>query len=111
MPPPTSLSIATASLNRLVKEEASYHKELEQQTQRLQKLENVGTNGAADDEDDNREYLLNQEVCHSCYVPGLRLSALLCSSSSLPYPFLILVYVFRQLLTHVCNTAQSNRRD
>jgi tubulin-specific chaperone A len=53
--PPSQLTIATSSLQRLVKEEASYHKELEQQQARLQKLQ-------SDTSDENAEYLVKQEV-------------------------------------------------
>jgi len=56
MPPPSQLSIATSSVQRLVKEEASYHKELEKQQARLKNLE---TNP---DEDENAEFQLRQEV-------------------------------------------------
>ncbi|KAK5117189.1 hypothetical protein LTR85_008957 [Meristemomyces frigidus] len=54
MPPPSQLSIATSTLNRLVKEEASYHKELEQQQASIAKLEQGGG-------DENAEYVLRQE--------------------------------------------------
>lgn len=57
MPPPTQLSIATSSLNRLIKEESSYHKELGEQQARIAKLER---GEGADDE--NAEYQLRQEV-------------------------------------------------
>jgi tubulin-specific chaperone A len=56
MPAPSPLAIATGSLNRLVKEEQSYYKELEKQQTRLQKLKE----GA--DEDGNKEYMIKQEV-------------------------------------------------
>ncbi|KAJ5542958.1 hypothetical protein N7461_008961 [Penicillium sp. DV-2018c] len=56
MAPRSQLEIATSSVTRLVKEEASYHKELQQQTERIQKLEAEATN-----EDENREYTLKQE--------------------------------------------------
>jgi len=56
MAPPSPLAIATSSLQRLVKEEASYHKELEQQRTRISKLEQ----GGGDEE--NAEYTLRQEV-------------------------------------------------
>ena len=59
MAPRSPLEINTASLVRLVKEEASYHKEFQQQSERIKKLE--GANGVEDD-DGNRAYLLNQEV-------------------------------------------------
>ncbi|KAI9645443.1 tubulin folding cofactor A [Ciborinia camelliae] len=55
MPPPSQLAIATSSVARLVKEEASYHKELLSQEARLKKLEE------ATEEDENREYSLKQE--------------------------------------------------
>ncbi|OKL61417.1 hypothetical protein UA08_03681 [Talaromyces atroroseus] len=58
MPPASPLAIATSSVQRLVKEEASYHRELEQQTKRLQKLE---SETPADDNEGNREFLLKQE--------------------------------------------------
>jgi tubulin-specific chaperone A len=38
--PPSQVQIATSVLQRLIKEEASYHKELEQQQTRISKLEN-----------------------------------------------------------------------
>ena len=52
---PSQLSIATSSLLRLVKEEASYHKELEQQQSRLLKSEQCGG-------DENADYTIKQEV-------------------------------------------------
>lgn len=55
MAPPSKLAVATSSVVRLVKEEASYHKELEQQEARIKKLEsNSG--------EENAEYQLKQEV-------------------------------------------------
>ena len=57
MAPPSQLSIATGSLTRLVKEEASYHRELEEQNARIAKLEQGG-----DSSDENAEYTLRQEV-------------------------------------------------
>ncbi|KAI2943451.1 hypothetical protein CBS147322_8385 [Aspergillus niger] len=56
MAPRSQLEIATASVERLVKEEASYHRELQQQTERVKKLE---SQEGGDDE--NREYTLRQE--------------------------------------------------
>ncbi|KAF2088395.1 putative tubulin-specific chaperone Rbl2 [Saccharata proteae CBS 121410] len=53
MAPPSKLAVATGAVQRLVKEEASYHKELEQQQTRIKKLEGVGG--------DNAEYELKQE--------------------------------------------------
>lgn len=55
MPPPSKLAVATGSVTRLVKEEASYHKELIQQEERIKKLE-------ASEGDENKEYTLRQEV-------------------------------------------------
>lgn len=60
MPPPSQLQIALSSLQRLVKEEASYHKEMEQQKSRIAKLE--ATVGDKADGDGNEEYQLKQEV-------------------------------------------------
>lgn len=55
MAPPSKLAVSTSSVVRLVKEEASYHKELEQQQARIQQLENSTS-------DENAEYQLKQEV-------------------------------------------------
>lgn len=60
MPPPTPLAIATGSLQRLVKEEASYHKELVNQEARLEKLL------ASTEEDENKEYSVKQQVGLNC---------------------------------------------
>ncbi|KAK5084294.1 tubulin folding cofactor A [Lithohypha guttulata] len=54
--PPSQLQIATSALQRLVKEEASYHKELVFQQKRIADLEKQ-----TDDTDRNREYILKQE--------------------------------------------------
>jgi tubulin-specific chaperone A len=56
MPPPSKLAVATSSVLRLVKEEASYHKEIEQQEARIHKLETTESS------DTNAEYTLRQEV-------------------------------------------------
>ncbi|KIN04695.1 hypothetical protein OIDMADRAFT_94955, partial [Oidiodendron maius Zn] len=55
MPSPSQLSIATSSVQRLVKEEASYHRELSQQQSRLDLL--LASKG----EDENAEFQLKQE--------------------------------------------------
>jgi len=55
MAPPSKLAIATSAVSRLVKEEASYHKEIEYQKARIKKLE-------AGSEDENAEFQLKQEV-------------------------------------------------
>jgi hypothetical protein len=74
MAPRTPLSIAVSSVLRLVKEEASYHRELQQQTKRIQKLEAEGKTGDPDD-DGNREFILDQEACfHFSIYPFLFLS-------------------------------------
>ncbi|KAH6643518.1 tubulin binding cofactor A [Boeremia exigua] len=54
MAPPSKLAVATGSVTRLVKEEASYHKELVQQEERITKLQ-------ASEGDENKEYTLRQE--------------------------------------------------
>jgi hypothetical protein len=56
MAPPSKLAIATGVVQRLVKEEASYHKEMEQQEARIKKAE-------ANPDEENAEYTLRQEVC------------------------------------------------
>lgn len=63
MPPPSQLSIATSALQRLVKEEASYHKELSQQQARIDKLESQAQAGDEEGEEGNRDFALKQEVC------------------------------------------------
>lgn len=64
---PSQLQIATSVLQRLVKEEGSYHKELQQQQARIAKLEakQGKSEQPADDggdDDGNAEYELRQEV-------------------------------------------------
>jgi tubulin-specific chaperone A len=56
MAPPSQIAIATSSVTRLVKEEASYHKELVNQEARLDKLVKN------EDGDENKEYQIKQEV-------------------------------------------------
>ncbi|CAD0095357.1 unnamed protein product [Aureobasidium mustum] len=55
MAPPSQLAIATSAVNRLVKEEASYHKELEQQQARIEKLKQASS------DEENAEWNLKQE--------------------------------------------------
>ncbi|KAF3492295.1 uncharacterized protein GIQ15_01812 [Arthroderma uncinatum] len=55
MAPSTPLSIATGAVQRLVKEEASYQREKEDQERRIEKLSKDTT------DDENREYMINQE--------------------------------------------------
>jgi hypothetical protein len=66
MAPPSKIAIATGSVLRLVKEEASYHKEIAQQEERITKLE-------ASAGDENKEYTLKQEV--SCSSRPIRFTA------------------------------------
>ncbi|KAH8425585.1 putative tubulin-specific chaperone Rbl2 [Aspergillus melleus] len=56
MAPRSQLEITTQSVLRLVKEEASYHNELKEQTNRIQRLETQENTG-----DENQEYTLRQE--------------------------------------------------
>jgi len=58
MPPPSKLAIAASSVKRLIKEEASYHKELSQQEARIKNLE-AGIEAGSEDE--NAEFMLKQE--------------------------------------------------
>ncbi|KAI2473660.1 tubulin binding cofactor A [Annulohypoxylon bovei var. microspora] len=60
MPPPSPLTIATQSVQRLVKEEKSYRKELAQQTERVKKLETEIQNGG-EGTDGNAGFVLKQE--------------------------------------------------
>src|SRR4051794_353200 len=67
MAPPSQLAIATSSVQRLVKEEASYEKELVQQRARVEKLV------ASTEDDGNREYQLKQEVSPHYYLSSYTL--------------------------------------
>ncbi|KAK7744776.1 tubulin folding cofactor A [Diatrype stigma] len=60
MPAPTPLTIATQAVNRLVKEEKYYQKELTQQTERVKKLEAQAAD-KSNDSDGNAEFVLKQE--------------------------------------------------
>jgi hypothetical protein len=62
MPAPSQLAIATSSLQRLFKEQASYHKELASQRERLARLES----STVEDEMGNRDFEIKQQVC---YIP------------------------------------------
>ncbi|KAG6041044.1 hypothetical protein E4U41_006135 [Claviceps citrina] len=59
MPPPTQLAIATGSVSRLLKEQASYHDELAEQEAQVAKQEESIKAGAGDD-DGNAEFMLKQ---------------------------------------------------
>ncbi|KAM0699602.1 hypothetical protein Q7P36_000605 [Cladosporium allicinum] len=56
MPAPSPLVIATSVLNRYVKEEKSYHQELEQQSARIAKLE-----AGEDADNENADFILRQQ--------------------------------------------------
>jgi len=60
MPPPSPLAIATSSVRRLLKEDASYHKELAGQEAKIKTLKEAIQSGQAD-EDGNGEWTLKQE--------------------------------------------------
>lgn len=60
MPSPTPLDVATQAVQRLVKEETSYHKELSGQQARVAKTESEIAAGTGDE---NAKYVLEQEVC------------------------------------------------
>ncbi|KAJ6782315.1 hypothetical protein PWT90_08638 [Aphanocladium album] len=59
MPAPSPLAITTSSVQRLLKEEASYHKELADQEKTLKNLEEKLKAGSAD-EDGNEAFMLKQ---------------------------------------------------
>ncbi|KAF4955291.1 hypothetical protein FGADI_4663 [Fusarium gaditjirri] len=59
MPPPSQLAIATGSVNRLLKEEASYHKEVEEEEAKIKALKEKIDSGANDDE--NASFMLKQQ--------------------------------------------------
>lgn len=68
MPAPSPLSIATSSVQRLVKEETYYHKDLASQQVRIEKLEKDIKEHSAD-LDENADYVLKQEVSHHQRCP------------------------------------------
>lgn len=74
MPAPSQLSIATSSVQRLIKEEQQYHKELESQQVRVAKLEKAIADKSPD-LDENAPYTLVQEV--RSFVPMLRVCTFL----------------------------------
>jgi tubulin-specific chaperone A len=67
MAPSNPLYIGTQALMRLVDEQLSYHKELEQQTSRLDKLQREqNAHKLKQGEDDgNQDYMVKQQVCLS----------------------------------------------
>ncbi|KAI1750890.1 putative tubulin-specific chaperone Rbl2 [Xylaria castorea] len=60
MPAPSPLAIATQSVQRLVKEDSYYRKELAQQSERVQKLE-AGLKAPSESDDGNAPFILKQE--------------------------------------------------
>ena len=64
MGPPSQLSIATSSINRLLKEESSYRTELAAQQKSVEQSQTeAGAGGAEEGEEKgNREFSLRQEV-------------------------------------------------
>ncbi|KAG6015415.1 hypothetical protein E4U54_003531 [Claviceps lovelessii] len=59
MPPPSQLAIATGSVSRLLKEQASYHNELADQEAQIAKQEESIKAGGGD-EDGNAAFMLKQ---------------------------------------------------
>ncbi|KAK3695017.1 tubulin binding cofactor A [Podospora appendiculata] len=60
MAPPSALTIAAQSVQRLVKEESLYHKEQASQEKRITKLKD-DIDAGGEDLDTNAEYILRQE--------------------------------------------------
>ncbi|KAI5300960.1 hypothetical protein KEM55_003679 [Ascosphaera atra] len=59
MAPRSPLSIATQALQRLIKEELSYHREVEQQKERIERLQ---AGSVLADDYGNRDYVMKQEI-------------------------------------------------
>ena len=74
MPPPSQLAIATSVVNRLVKEEKSYHKELEHQQASIDKLERGGG-------DENADFQMRQEVSGKDLLFNISIRAVLSNFS------------------------------
>ena len=66
MPAPSPLSIGTSSVLRLVKEETTYHAELQQQEARLKKLQSTRDQhdnaSTAEQDNGNAEFEIQQQV-------------------------------------------------
>lgn len=62
MPPPSQLAIATSSVRRLLKEEASYHKELAAEEAKIKELSDKIERGEVDEQGNDR-FILKQHVC------------------------------------------------
>lgn len=67
MAPPSQLSIATAAVLRLLKEEISYHKELVDQEAKVKILQETIKSGSTSG-DGNEDFMLKQQVC--LYTPA-----------------------------------------
>jgi len=78
---PSQIQIATSVLQRLLKEEVSYHKEFESQKKHITELEKN-----TDDQDENRDFKLKQEVSHNFQegVPTPGVFAPMCELSARP---------------------------
>ena len=77
MPPPSPLAIATSSVQRLLKEEASYHKELAEQEKQVKDLEEKIQAGGADD-DGNNAFMLKQQVTQHHQTLAVRFTLMRC---------------------------------
>jgi uncharacterized protein YqhQ len=87
---PSQLQVAISSLKRLLKEEASYYKEQEQQKTRIANLEKDKT-----DEDGNRDFTLKQEVRQSFATLFLYMFDVLCFILAFdPIPFLPCAFMY-----------------
>jgi hypothetical protein len=113
MPSPTPLAVATASIQRLVKEESFYHKELEGQKTRVANLEQTI---AAGTDDKNAEYVLRQEVGYIFSLmslttyPSPPLYLISQPISSFTSMFFLTCKENRELVTNM-ETENSNGRD
>ncbi|PHH88788.1 hypothetical protein CDD83_7051 [Cordyceps sp. RAO-2017] len=61
MPPPSPLAICTGSVQRLLKEEASYHAELAEQEAQVKLLEAEVASGGQASDDGNADFMLKQQ--------------------------------------------------
>ncbi|KAJ8125437.1 hypothetical protein O1611_g8203 [Lasiodiplodia mahajangana] len=68
MPAPSPLAIATQSVQRLVKEDSYYRKELAQQTERVKKIEE-NLKASSESTDENSAFMLKQEVRPFSFIP------------------------------------------
>lgn len=73
MPAPSPLVIATQSVQRLVKEDTYYRKELTQQSERVKKLE-TDLNASGESADGNAAFMLKQEVRFISFAFSIRRS-------------------------------------